>query len=66
LELGGHPTKVLFVPSVTIVDESEGSKDLEIEGKKLTVTGFVPRGLALDDHGSQIHVKFYVLDGEAI
>ena len=67
LELGIRPRRVLFdQPDCIVCDEELQKRDINYGEHVLSILRFTTSGIAIDDHGSQIHVKVYVLDGEPI
>lgn len=57
-----RPRRVLFEPPTTIVEEKELPKEVEIGGRKATVTRFSGKGFLIDDHGIRISGKATLLE----
>jgi hypothetical protein len=60
-----HPRRVLFEPPMTIVEEKNLPKEIEIGGTKASVIRFSGKGFVIDDHGIRISGRATLLEAAA-
>ena len=57
-----RPRKLMFESPTSTVDEKDLPRDIEIDGKRVTVVTFTDHGFILDDHHIQVSGKATLLD----